>query len=40
LVDEAIHRRLDVLDDVGVMVRLAELRSEQILWHGLSSIGR
>ena len=27
---------LDVVDDVGVMVRLAELRSEQVLRQGLS----
>ena len=31
LVDQAIHGRLDVVDDVGAMVRLAELRSEQVL---------
>jgi hypothetical protein len=36
LADEAIYGRLDVLDDVGVVVRLAELRSKQILRHGLS----
>ena len=29
----AIHGRLDVLDDVGVVVRLAELRSKQVLRH-------
>jgi hypothetical protein len=36
LVDQAIHGRLDVLYEVGVMVRLAELRSKQVLRHGLS----
>ena len=36
LVDEAVHGRLDVLDDIGVVVRLAELRSKQVLRHGLS----
>ena len=34
LIDQAAHGRLDVLDDVGGMVRLAELRSEQVLRHG------
>jgi hypothetical protein len=34
--DQAIHCRLDVVDDVGVVVRLAQLRSEQILRHGPS----
>jgi hypothetical protein len=37
LVDEAPHGRLDVVDDVGAMVRLAELGSEQVLRHALSS---
>ena len=34
LVDQALDGRLDVVDDVGVVVRLAELRSEQVLRHG------
>jgi len=36
LVDQAIHGRLDVVDDVGVMVRLAGLRSKQVVRQGLS----
>jgi hypothetical protein len=36
LVDQAIHGRLDVVDDVGAMVRRAELRSKQVLRQGLS----
>ena len=36
LVDQTVHGRLDVFDDVRVMVRLAELRSKQVLRHGLS----
>jgi hypothetical protein len=36
LVDEATHGRLDVVDDVGVMVRLAEPRSQQLRRHALS----
>ena len=36
LVDQAIHGRLDVVDDVGVTARLAELRSEQVLRERLS----
>jgi hypothetical protein len=36
LVDQPIHGRLDVLDDVGVVMRLTQLRSKQILRHGLS----
>jgi hypothetical protein len=34
LIDQAAHRRLDVFDDVGGMVRLAELRSEEVLRPG------
>jgi len=34
LVDQSLHGRLDVVDDVGVMVRLAEPRSEQVLRQG------
>ena len=34
LIGQAAHGRLDVLDDVGGMVRLAELRSEEVLRHG------
>src|SRR3954452_5721915 len=33
LADQAAHGRLDVLDDVGPMVRRPELRSEQFLRH-------
>src|SRR3954451_5905476 len=36
LVDQAIHGRRDVGDDVGVMVWLAEPRSKQVLGQGLS----
>ena len=36
LVDEASHRRPDVLDDVGVVVRIAELGSKQVVRQGLS----
>ena len=37
--DQELHRRLDVLDDVGVVVRLAEPRLEQVHWVPPSALG-